>query len=232
MPFNPSADLSSLRPQNLNDYQLYPDDVAEDYWHGQDYSYIPGLNALINLFMLWYKSQIGDPHDMVDLTKSYELVLASLDNIPPELRWRGGLSRPPRSNFGTDVQMVNLYITQIHIRSFLLEQMHNATQKSQDSEMLPSIISSRQNLVNDMLAIVYQMPEQTLEANGHSLISKLRDIGLALLNDHDDPGLSIANLDRLLAKLNRLDVRRGGVVDSTSPISTLTSPGSLFEFGR
>lgn len=232
MPFNSSAELSSLRPQILNDNQLRTGDFAEDYWHGHDYSYIPGLNALINLFMLWYKSQQGDPHDMTYLTKYYDLVLASLDTIPPELRWRGGLSRPPRSNFGTDVQMVNLYITQIHIRSSLLEQMHNAAQISQHREKLPNIRSSRQNLVNDMLAIVYQMPEQCLEANGHSLISKLRDIGLALLNDHDDPALSIANLDRLLAKLNRLDVRRGGVGDSTSPVSTLTSPGSHFEFGQ
>lgn len=70
------------------------------------------------------------------------------------------------------------------------------------------------------------MPEATLEANGDSLIGKLRDIGVSLLNDNQSPGLAFSNLDRLLAKLDRLDVRRPGQADSTSPLSTFTTPQS------
>lgn len=227
MSFSTFADVSHLRPQDLSDRQLYPNEVEQECWHGHNYSYIPGLNALIDLFMLWFKSQQGNSQDMNDLSKYYDLILAALDGIPPELRWRGGLSRPPRSNFGTDVQMVNLYITQIHIRSFLLEQMYITANSDSNAEELRNILTSRQNLVNDMLAIVYQMPEETLEANGHSLISKLRDIGLALLNENEDPASSIINLDRLLTKLNRLDLRPEAMSDSTSPVTTLTSPGYM-----
>lgn len=83
------------------------------------------------------------------------------------------------------------------------------------------------NLSRLRLAIVYQMPESTLEANGHSLVGKLRDIGLSLLNDVQHPDLAFANLDRLLAKLDRLDVRRPNQAESVSPLSTFTTPQSV-----
>lgn len=125
--------------------------------------------------------------------------------------------------------MVNLYITQIHIRSFLMEQMRNAAQRQNKVTIISEVNASQQSLVDDMLAIVYQMPEATLEANGHSLIGKLRDIGMSLLDDDANPVQAFANLDRLLAKLDRLDIRRAGtgVFDSTSPLSMLTSPRSV-----
>ena len=224
MPINAFADIEPLRPLDLTDRELQDVLTYDETWHGNTRSYIPGLNALTNLFMLWYRSQQHDTSSIVHLQKYLDLVLTALDHIPPELRWRGGLSRPPRSNFGTDVQMVNLYITQIHIRSFLLDQMASAAHRSQNTAATSEILGSRQNLVNDMLAIVYQMPEDTLEANGNSLISKLRDIGLALLNDSSSE-TSFMNLDRLLAKLDRLDVRPSiSQVDSTSPMTTFTSP--------
>lgn len=224
MPINAFADIEPLRPRNLNDKELCDIPSSDETWHGHSRSYVPGLNALIDLFMLWYRSQQGHTSNLTHLQGYLDQVLSSLDQIPPELRWRGGLSKPPKSNFGTDVQMVNLYITQIHIRSFLLDQMASAVQSSQNATAISEINNSRQNLINDMLAIVYQMPEDTLEANGNSLISKLRDIGLALLNGSSSE-IAFVNLDRLLAKLDRLDVRPGTQVDSISPMTTFTSPG-------
>jgi hypothetical protein len=197
-------------------------------WHGDSTSYIPGLHALIRIFLLWVKSQQGDLFDLVHLRKHLDLTLSSLDDLPPSLRWRGGLSRPAKSNFGTDVQMVNLYITQIHIRSFLLDQMHRAAGKQNDHATILEVLTARQNLVDDMLAIVYQMPEDTLEANGVSLITKLRDIGLSLLSERISAEGSLTNLDRLLFKLDRLDVPPQSQVDSTSPDVSITSPYSVF----
>lgn len=156
-----------------------------------------------------------------------DLVISTLDHVPPVLRWRGGLSRPPKSNFGTDVQMVNLYITQIHIRSYLLDQLHHAAGRQDDAATVAEVRIARQNLVDDMLAIVYQMPEVTLEANGSSLISKLRDIGLALLQESTSLETSPTNLDRLLFKLDRLDVHPGSQTESTSPRYSITSPYSV-----
>lgn len=225
MPFSAFVDIEPLLPRDIADKDLHDDFPGDNTWHGFVRSYIPGLRALNSLFMLWYRSQQGDTKDLAHLQHYLELVLSSLDNISPELRWRGGLSRPPRSNFGTDVQMVNLYISQIHIRSFLLEQMASTAQRNHDATVMNEVSSSRQNLVNDMLAIVYQMPEDTLEANGNSLISKLRDIGLSLLNESGS-AMSFVNLDRLLAKLDRLDVRPGSSqVDCASSVAASTSPG-------
>lgn len=174
---------SQLRPQNLTDLELCPDATIDPSpeWHGTHHSYVRGLNALIDLFVMWYRSQ--QEQDMDHLERYLNLSLCALENLPPELRWRGGLSRSPKSNFGTDVQMVNLYITQIHIRSFLLDQMYVLAQNGHDTVKQQEISINRQNLINDMLAIVYQVPEDTLEANGNSLIAKLRDIGLTLLNE-------------------------------------------------
>jgi hypothetical protein len=219
--------MEAVMPQNLNDAELDVLTPGQETWHGNVTSYIPGLRALTQLFALWYRSQQGDCSDLSHLQKYVDLAMSSLDDLPPQLRWRGGLSRPQRSNFGTDVQMVNLYITQIHIRSFLMDQMHAVAKRQNQAAIVDQIVVSRQALIDDMLAICYQSPEAILEANGHSLIGKLRDIGMSLLEDETNPVQAFANLDRLLAKLDRLDVRRAGPLDSTSPLSFLTSPRSI-----
>lgn len=221
--------LETSMPQDLKDAELDIITPGQEAWHGNVTSYIPGLRALTRIFSIWYRSQQGDCNDLHHLQNYVDEVMASLDDLPPSLRWRGGLSRPRGSNFGTDVQMVNLYITQIHIRSFLMEQMRNAARRQNKVTVISEVNASQQSLVDDMLAIVYQMPEATLEANGHSLIGKLRDIGMSLLDDDANPMQAFANLDRLLAKLDRLDIRRAGtgVFDSTSPLSMLTSPSSI-----
>lgn len=226
----PSAVLSSLESAalaELNDSELHYIEPDRRSWHGNTTSYIPGLKALIDVFIVWYKCQQGDCSNLDHLRHCMEQALSSLDNLPPALRWRGGLSRPAKSNFGTDVQMVNLYITQIHVRSFLMDQMSQVATRNNDHATIAEIAKSRQTLIDDMLAIVYQMPEATLEANGFSLIGKVRDIGLSLLDDNVDPTLAYANLDRLLAKLDKLDIRRNNTGDSTSPLSMFTSPRSI-----
>jgi hypothetical protein len=217
--FGPNVCTDIRKPLEITDAELSTITVGQEQWHGNITSYIPGLNALSNLFRLWFKSQGDSNHDLSHLQHHMEAVLSALDNIPPELRWRGGLSRPTRSNFGTDVQMVNLYITQFHIRSFLLDQMDRAAGEIGDSPTALWVFNARQSLVDDMLAIVYQMPEKTLEANGYSLIPKLRDIGLALLSENaGHSAKALANLDRLLKKLERLD---GPQFDIESPLTLM-----------
>lgn len=236
MPGGAYTDVTSLKPRETSDKELFHDVAPDETWHGYSRSYVPGLNTLTDLFMLWYRSQQGDTSNLTHLRNYLELVLCSLDHIPPELRWRGGLSRPQRCNFGTDVQMINLHISQIHIRSFILEQMASVAQRLEDTTEIADILQSRQNLVNDMLAIVYQMPEDTLAANGNSLINKLRDIGLSLLS-HSNSEMSFLNLDRLLAKLDRLDLRRenghpdGANATPNSTTSAVFSPSFDLDSG-
>jgi hypothetical protein len=140
------------------------------------------------------------------------LVQRALDYLPPELKWRGGLSRPPQSNFGTDVQTANLYITQLHIRSNLLEQIRRIS-KTLGVQTPTEVRNERQSIVGDLLEILYHTSQEVLEANGHSLIPKIRDLGTALLDEvrtgDGEQGVSpIAseNLERLLAKLEDLDI--------------------------
>ncbi|KAL2842003.1 hypothetical protein BJX68DRAFT_270943 [Aspergillus pseudodeflectus] len=199
--------LTLLQPREINDAELSPIRPGDEDWHGNWTSYIPGLNILSRLFMTWFQSQHGPhAHSYSRLQTSFELATAALDSIPAELRWRGGLSRPRRGNFGTDVQMVNLHITHIHIKAFLLDQIDRAAAVDGHGSSNNWVPTARQDLFTDMLAIVYQMPEEVLVANGYSLIAKLRDIGLALLSGKGVNSVEVVeSLNRLLAKLERLD---------------------------
>jgi hypothetical protein len=230
--FSSQDNVDSLKPLEITDAELDPLQVEPSgtQWHGDTISYIPGLNHLAKLFLLWHRSQEGNRHDPAHLQDYMEYIHRALDDLPPELRWRGGLSRPPKSNFGTDVQTVNLYITQIHIRSNLLEQMDRLSRDTSANTTIPGIVKERQRIVDDMLAIIYQVPEETLEANGYSLVPKIRDIGSALLHEGANHA-ALTNLDRLLAKLGRLDFRPQLQFDHTSPVMSLdhTSPALSFE---
>ena len=219
MPGHISTDFEVLHPQDIKDGDLCEVVVSEYTWHLSEMTYVTGLCVLIDFFNLWHESQrLSDP-DVRQVQNYLHLVLTSLDHAPPKLRWRGRLSRPLGSNFGTDIQMVNLYISQIHIRAFLLDQLYGLAGKSNDLSVLASVDLARKDLVNDMLATTDQVPHDTLEANGNSLITKLRDIELALLDDDGN-----MNLERLLAKLDRLDIRSAGQTETTSLLTTSTSP--------
>jgi len=113
---------------------------------------------------------------------------------------------------------VNLYITQLHIRSSILDQMDGLSKHSGELEIASDIPNERQRIVDDMLEILYQMPEETLEANGYSLVPKLRDIGSVLLHEVRHGDQLQGKLDRLLAKLERLDVRPQLQLQASSPV--------------
>lgn len=206
--------LQAMRPLDLNDGELDPTTSADGQWHGDTMSYIPGLNHLSNLFLLWHSSQLLHNQTIKGLQEHINLVRRALDDLPAELRWRGGLSRPPRSNFGTDVQVANLYITQLHIRSNLLEQLDRLSKGQADLVTSENIVLQRQSIVEDSLEILSHMPRETLEANGHSLVPKIRDIGSALLDEvrmvegsHLVSEQARHDLQRLLEKLEKLDYR-------------------------
>lgn len=211
---SPQDNVEALTPLELSDKELDPAHVYEDdQWHGRDRSYIAGLNYMSKLNLLWHSSQRPSNDRSNHLQSHTAQIQRVLDYLPSELLWRGGLSRPPQSNFGTQVQTANLYITQLHIRSNLLEQINRLAKSSGEPCTPPVIMDERQNVVADMLEILYHMPDETLEANGHSLIPKIRDIGSALLDemrtgDRPQPlsSKAAANLDRLLAKLESLDM--------------------------
>jgi hypothetical protein len=195
---------------------------------GNDRSYVPGLNYLSKLFLLWNQSQQESPPSIAGLQHYMNLIKRALDYLPPELIWRGGLSRPPQSNFGTCVQTANLYITQLHIQSNILEQIIHLVGSSVVQETTLNLITDRKSIVEDLLEILYYMPQETLEANGSSLIPKIRDIGTALFDDirTGGEGQSLSkkasdNLKRLLTKLENLDAQSQFYLEM-QPLSAIT----------
>lgn len=200
----------SLMPLEIPDARLLDQDEPSSPDHiGSDHSYVPGLNALSRLFMVWQSSQATATQSMGNLQAHIERAHRIADNLPPELSWKG---HHISGDFGFDVQTVNLKITQLHIRANLLEQM-NAIAKAEGLRITPqAIIDERHRVVGELLDILYHMPTEVFDANGYSIIPKIRDIGSALLDElrTGSSGRTLqasVNLDRLLSKLENLDLR-------------------------
>ncbi|KAF3805678.1 hypothetical protein GCG54_00005040 [Colletotrichum gloeosporioides] len=208
-----------LRPLPLSDSQLdtgpqlSPADGLPP-WHGDTTSYVPGLNHLSDLFLIWHEAQTAPVSvygGQEDALKHYlARIQTIIDSFPPELRWRGGLSRPGHITEGHDTQIANLFITSLNIRSNLLQKF-GSTVKTRAAE--------HQRIVDDLLEILYHMPQHVLEQNGNSLIPKLRDCGAAYMEqmnigDGGDGGggpetlvseSARLKLEKLLRKLDDID---------------------------
>ncbi|KAH4801863.1 hypothetical protein HBH61_188260 [Parastagonospora nodorum] len=176
---------------------------------GPDYSYVSGLNALSGLFLVWQSSQAIMVQTMENLQEYILRVHQALSELPPELAWTDGANQA--GDFSFNVQKVNLKVTQLHIRSNLLEQM-NYLARSQGCAITPdAIIDERHRVVEELLDVLYTMPEEVFDANGYSIVSKIRDIGGALLDElrtgeHGRTLQASVALDRLLSKLENLDL--------------------------
>lgn len=201
---------TTFLPLEISDAQLLtPDESSSADRTGSEHSYVPGLNALSRLFMVWQSSQATPTQSMENLQAHIERAHRIVDNLPRELSWKGS---QVNGDFGFDVQTVNLKITQLHIRSNLLEQM-NAIAKAEGFRITPhAIIEERHRVVDELLDILYHMPTEVFDANGYSIIPKIRDIGSALLDElrtgsHGRTLQASVSLDRLLAKLENLDLR-------------------------
>ncbi|XPS98739.1 hypothetical protein M3J09_007934 [Ascochyta lentis] len=206
---------SALIPLEVSDTRLLSPDSPSpaDRVCGES-SYVPGLNALSRLFLVWQSSQAIPVQSMENLQAHIERAHRVVNDLPPELSWKGSAQN---GDFGFDVQTVNLKITQLHIRSNLLEQM-NKIAKTEGLLITPhAIIEERHRVVDELLDILYHMPTEVFDANGYSIIPKIRDIGSALLDElrtgsHGRTLQASVNLDRLLAKLENLDLRPASAV--------------------
>ncbi|KAH7000500.1 hypothetical protein EDB80DRAFT_724067 [Ilyonectria destructans] len=196
------------RPLEVTDEQLEQSlgiELGEAQWHGHRANYIAGLNALCDLFLVWH--DVKSAQTTSDPGKSLSMALTKIqqviDKLPPELRWRGGLSRLPIATEGHDVQIANIFITSLYIRSNLLQR-------------LGTVETSRlehQRIVDDLLEILYHLPQPILEANGRSLVPKIRDIGANYLEQlttdvevrPEDAEQAKSKIDGILRRLNDLD---------------------------
>jgi len=110
-----------LLPLEITDDQLLGDaDTSRMESASPRFSYIPGLNALSKLFMIWQSSQAITTQSMDNLHDHIMQAQRLLEDLPPELAWRSSHV----GQFAFEVQKVNLKVTQLHIRSNILEQMN------------------------------------------------------------------------------------------------------------
>ncbi|KAF2016645.1 hypothetical protein BU24DRAFT_462777 [Aaosphaeria arxii CBS 175.79] len=215
--------INDLIPLDVHDDEP-PTSASPDhglYAANQPRSYVPGLNALSKMFLIWQSSQTTSIQTMANLQEHIKRAQQASEALPPTLMWKSHRSSPARgdtalpanetSDFGTDVQTVNIRVTQLHIRSNLLEQM-NGLARTQNLLITPSIIvEERHRVVDELLEVLEEMPHEVFDANGCSIIPKIRDIGSALLDEvrtgTQGGNLQASmNLDRLLKKLEELDV--------------------------
>lgn len=207
----PYDHIHALIPREVTDEQLIGgSDTSQQEGVPLSRCYIAGLNALSSLFRVWQSSQAVPTQTMENLQEHIVRSQEALANLPPELTWH---EVPSQTNdFAFDVQKVNLKITQLHVRSNLLEQM-NTIAKNECFRFTPdAIIDERHRVVDELLETLYRVPKEVFDANGYSIVPKIRDIGSALLDElrtgsHGRTLQASISLDKLLAKLEELDIR-------------------------
>ncbi|PVH97748.1 hypothetical protein DM02DRAFT_597132 [Periconia macrospinosa] len=213
----PHDHVNALLPLEISDEELLsgPDSSVSHEDYPQTCSYVSGLNALSRLFLVWQSSQAITIQSMENLQQHIEQAQQVLANLPPELTWHneGATTQTQTpSEFAFNVQKVNLKITQLHIRSNLLEQMNTIAKDEQLRFTPDAIIHERRQVVDELLDTLYRVPKEIFDANGYSVVPKIRDIGSALLDElrtgsHGRTSQASISLDKLLAKLEELDMR-------------------------
>lgn len=140
-----SRTLKDLRPKPLSDVELevcdtdidasllWPEQTAE--WLNEDEEFISGLNSLVDILFVWERVKIDMTHREPEdtLRDGMADIQAALDNLIPELRWRGGLARYPKPSQGHEAQMVNILITSLYVRSNLLQHLGQAPDITHES---------------------------------------------------------------------------------------------------
>jgi hypothetical protein len=101
------------------------------------------------------------------------------------------------------------------VRSNLLQQFGAEGDRGRGHE------EEHQSIVGDLLEVLYHLPQPILEANGYSLIPKIRDIGAAYLEVLQGNADVVAIDDDAKGRLERL-LRKLGVLDFRPDLATST----------
>lgn len=102
---------------------LWP--AAPPSWLRDDEQFITGLNSLVDIRLVWDHVKVDMTHKTPadTLREGMARIQAVMDNLIPELRWRGGLARYPPPCRGHEAQIVNILITSLYVRSNLLQNL-------------------------------------------------------------------------------------------------------------
>ncbi len=86
---------------------------------------MPGFHSLIDVNLSWEQAKADLTHRSAaeTLQSAFDRIQRTLDDLPPELRWRGLLTRHPKALWGHEVQMVNIMITALSLKSNYLQHL-------------------------------------------------------------------------------------------------------------
>ncbi|KAH8197079.1 hypothetical protein TruAng_008749 [Truncatella angustata] len=118
--------FAQLLPKSVSDSGLEQDlDISTEIAQTDEdkIDYVSGLKAYVNIFLAWRHAKQNRIHQTPDetLRLGIDHIQHVIDDLPPELRWRGTLSRDLRTTFGHEVQMVNILVSSLYVKSNFLQ---------------------------------------------------------------------------------------------------------------
>ena len=171
----------------------------------------------------------------------FQMLGQIMDSLPPELRFdQSGRENhaSPNTEESPDpfkIMAANIHITSLYLQSSILETFANSTRSiSQPSAELSDevmrvrnqIWTLRESIAQELLQLLGNCPSWTVEANGASMIGKIREIASTLLNTEEDEGFRLAEqeatsrgfVQKFVEILSKLDfgARRGEAAQNWS----------------
>ena len=156
-----------------------------------------------------------------------------MDSLPRELQLIGpepGQEWPDDGRLPNafEIMAANIHITSLYLQSSILETFASSTRSiahasvdmiDEVTRVRMQIWNLRESIARELLQLLENCPPWTVEANGASMIGKIREIATTLLNSDEDEGLrkaeqeetSRAFVQRFVEILSKLDfgARRG-----------------------
>lgn len=156
-----------------------------------------------------------------------------MDSLPQELQFDrpGEDHRSPADDAVPDpfkIMAANIHITSLYLQSSILETFASSTRtialtssEASDEAMRVrnQIWTLRESIAQELLQLLEHCPPWAVEANGASMIGKIREIASTLLNTDEDEGLRLAEqeatsrgfVQKFVELLSKLDfgARRG-----------------------
>lgn len=153
-------------------------------------SYVPGLLLLCNLYNIFADSfdirndKTLPPHvRYTGLCQTLHEVQHSLDEVPVQLKWE---ENNKVHGVGFEVQKANLFVSKMHICSVLLEQCYQISLEisgSKDAKKVKEALEDqRREIISETLKIIKTISRRALEANGFSMIKRVRQVASTLVD--------------------------------------------------
>lgn len=186
----------SMRPLDLSDEQL--DNMDETVDQGSHVkggslakSYVPGMLLLCDLFSI-YTESFEIRHDKalpahtryLGLCETLHKIQHCLDDAPLQLRLEEYAST---HGSGFEVQRANLLISKMYVSSSLLEQCYtlhveSATDDAPAADQTKlDLETQRRTVISETLQILKSIATRALEANGSSMITRIRQVASILV---------------------------------------------------